>query len=85
VINTIKWTIFYRTKKDKERSILIFDLIWKKLDCDTWGDDWTDEQQDLFYEQIDLLLPVKDDDVEDIYQLIREVFGEVIIKDESIK
>jgi len=64
---------------------MIFDLIWEKLGCDTWGNDWTEEQQDLFYEQIDLLLPVKDDDVEDIYQLIREVFGEVIIKDDSNK
>lgn len=85
MINTIKWTIFYRTKKDKERSITIFNLIWEKLGCESWGDSWTVEQEDSFYEQIDLLLPIKNDDVEDIYQLVREVFGEVIVKDDTNK
>lgn len=84
MINTIKWTIFYRTHKDTERSKTIFDLIWKKLDCESWGEQWTDEQQDLFYEQIDLLLPIRNEEEQaNLYELIREVFGEVIVKDDT--
>ena len=34
MINTIKWAIYYRTHEDKERSKLVFELIWNKLGCD---------------------------------------------------
>lgn len=78
MINTIKWAIYYRTLKDKERSQKIFDLIWKKLDCDKWGSEWSEEQEDLFYEQIDLLLPVKDvEHIQEVYDLVKSVFGDV--------
>lgn len=84
MINTIKWTIFYRTHKDKDRSLKIFNLIWDKLGCESWGDQWTDEQQDLFYEQIELLLPIRNlEEQQSLYELVREVFGEVIIKDDT--
>jgi len=82
MIHTIKWTIYYRTLKDKDRSKKIYDLIWKKLGCDEWSQEWTTEQEELFYGQIDLLLPVNNlEEIKTIYDLVREVFGEVIIKD----
>ena len=56
MINTIKWAIYYRTHKDKDRSKTIFDLIWGKLGCDEWDKEWSTEQEELFYEQIDLFL-----------------------------
>ena len=81
MINTIKWAIYYRTHKDKQRSKVIFDLIWKKLECDSWGEDWNEEQEELFYEQIDLLLPINSlEEIESIYSLVKEVFGEVEVK-----
>lgn len=81
MINTIKWAIYYRTHKDKERSKVIFELIWNKLECDTWGKDWNEEQEELFYEQIDLLLPINSlEEQESIYSLVKEVFGEVEVK-----
>ncbi len=81
MINTIKWAIYLRTHKDKDRSKKIYDLIWNKLDCDSWGDNWNKEQEESFYEQIDLLLPIETlDDITDIYSLVREVFGEVEVK-----
>ena len=50
------------------------------------GEQWTNEQQDLFYEQIDLLLPIRNEEEQtSLYELIREVFGEVIIKDDTTK
>ena len=81
MINTIKWAIYYRTHKDKERSKKIFDLIWKKLECDTWDDVWNEEQEESFYEQIDLLLPINTvEEQAEIYSLVKEVFGEVEVK-----
>jgi len=81
MINTIKWAIFYRTHKDKDRSKLIFELIWDKLGCNEWGDNWSKEQEDSFYEQIDLLLPINTvKEIDEIYSLVKEVFGEVTIK-----
>lgn len=81
MINTIKWAIYYRTHKDKERSKVIFDLIWNKLECDTWGDNWNEEQEESFYEQIDLLLPINTlEQQTEIYSLVKEVFGEVEVK-----
>ena len=81
MINTIKWAIYYRTHKDKERSKVIFELIWNKLECNTWGKDWNEEQEELFYEQIDLLLPINSlEEQESIYSLVKEVFGEVEVK-----
>jgi len=59
-------------------------LIWDKLGCESWGDQWTDEQQDLFYEQIELLLPIRNlEEQQSLYEVVREVFGEVIIKDDT--
>tara|TARA_Y100000114_G_scaffold86088_1_gene79621 strand:- start:207 stop:479 length:273 start_codon:yes stop_codon:yes gene_type:complete len=81
MINTIKWAIYYRTHKDKERSKKIFDLIWNKLECDTWDDVWNEEQEESFYEQIDLLLPINTvEEQAEIYSLVKEVFGEVEVK-----
>lgn len=81
MINTIKWAIYYRTHEDKERSKLVFELIWNKLGCDEWGDNWTDEQEDMFYEQVDLLVPLKtENDIKEVYELVKSVFGEVEIK-----
>ena len=81
MINTIKWAIYYRTHKDKNRSKVIFDLIWSKLECDTWGDNWNEEQEESFYEQIDLLLPINTlEEQTEIYSLVKEVFGEVEVK-----
>ncbi len=81
MINTIKWAIYYRTHKDKERSKVIFDLIWNKLECDTWDDVWNEEQEESFYEQIDLLLPINTvEEQAEIYSLVKEVFGEVEVK-----
>jgi hypothetical protein len=82
MINTIKWAIYYRTHEDKERSKLVFELIWNKLGCDKWGDNWTEEQEDMFYEQIDLLLPLETlEDITEFVKLVESVFGEVEIKD----
>lgn len=81
MINTIKWAIYYRTHEDKERSKLVFELIWNKLGCDEWGDNWTKEQEDMFYEQVDLLVPLKtENDFKEVYELVKSVFGEVEIK-----
>ena len=81
MINTIKWAIYYRTHKDKERAKVIFDLIWNKLECDTWDDVWNEEQEESFYEQIDLLLPINTvEEQAEIYSLVKEVFGEVEVK-----
>ena len=81
MINTIKWAIYYRTHKDKNRSKVIFDLIWNKLECDTWDDVWNEEQEESFYEQIDLLLPINTvEEQAEIYSLVKEVFGEVEVK-----
>ena len=87
MINTIKWTIFYRTHENKERSKLIFDLIYDKLGCKDWGDNWTPEQEDSFYEQIDLLIPVESvEDHDAIYKLVASVFGNVkVIKNDTVK
>lgn len=80
MINTIKWAIYYRTRENKERSKLIFELIWNKLGCSEWGEEWTKEQEDMFYEQIDLLVPLESvRDFEEVYNLIKEVFGNVEI------
>ena len=82
MINTIKWAIYYRTKEDVERSKLVFELIWNKLNCDQWGDNWTKEQEDMFYEQIDLLVPIEsEEDIKDIYEIVKSVFGNVEIKE----
>ena len=81
MINTIKWAIYYRTHKDKDRSKLIFDLICNKLGCNEWDDNWNVEQEESFYEQIDLLLPINSlEEQETIYSLVKEVFGEVEVK-----
>mgnify|MGYP001362588826 CR=1 FL=1 len=81
MINTIKWAIYYRTHKDKDRSKLIFELIWDKLGCNEWNEEWNEEQEELFYEQIDLLLPINSlEEQETIYSLVKEVFGEVEVK-----
>jgi len=81
MINTIKWAIYYRTHNDKDRSKLVFELIWGKLGCDEWDKEWSTEQEELFYEQIDLLLPINNlEEITEIYDLVREVFGEVTIK-----
>ncbi len=80
MINTIKWAIYYRTHKDKDRSKKIFDLIWNKLNCDSWDDNWNEEQEESFYEQIDLLLPIETlEEQTEIYSLVKEVFGEVTV------
>ena len=82
MINTIKWTIYNRAKHDVERSKTIYQLIWDKLNCQEWGDDWTEEQQDMFYEQIDLLLPLETlEDITEFVKLVESVFGEVEVKD----
>ena len=82
MINTIKCTIYNRTKHDVERSKTIYQLIWDKLNCDDWGDDWTEKQQDMFYEQIDLLLPIETlKDITELIALVESVFGEVEVKD----
>jgi hypothetical protein len=83
MINTIKWTIYNRAKHDKERSKLIYELIFDKLGCSEWGDEWSTQQEELFYEQIDLLLPLETlEDITEFVELVKSVFGEVEVKNQ---
>tara|TARA_R100000278_G_scaffold121554_1_gene105797 strand:+ start:950 stop:1258 length:309 start_codon:yes stop_codon:yes gene_type:complete len=83
MINTIKWAIYYRCQSDSDRAKEIFNAIYNRLGCTEWGDEsqWTEEQEDMFYEQIDLLLPLETED--DIIKMINEVFGKTrVIRDD---
>lgn len=84
MINTIKWAIYHRCHGDTDRAKGIFEAIYRKLNCTEWGDEtqWTEQQEDLFYEAIDLLLPVNTED--DIIKLVQSVFGKVrVLRDDS--
>jgi hypothetical protein len=83
MINTIKWVIYYRCDRDTDRAKNIYNAICKKLEVDTWGEEWTKEQEDLFYEAIDLLLPQTTKSIQDVYALVQEVFGDFTIKDKE--
>ena len=82
-LNIMKWTIYNRCLSDKDRAKEIFNAIYNRLGATEWGDvsNWTEEQEDLFYEQIDLLLPLETED--DIIKLVREVFGKIrVVRDD---
>lgn len=81
VINLLKVKVFDIADKDKFIAKRAWNKAWKDLKVDTWGNaqDWTDYQLDYLITQASKYIPEKFDKG-NLFDNIREVFGDFIVK-----
>ena len=73
-INKTKWIAYEYANKDKEKAKKVWNMVFNRLDCNSWSNEWSAEQEQEFTMNLNRLLPP----TVPVIQLIREVFPDAV-------